>query len=475
MPHPALRPADRPARPRPLPGLLQGRLSRSPGHPTDRPTSRTPCRPLLGALSHPLRWLRPAALTLVASLAPAMAAHAAKWFAWEAVELPAATGASCGNGTPYRFFINRTPFTSKTVVMFEGGGACWDQAACKGGTLLDAANPDGIPANYMSDFNKMAKLGLVTPFTARIHPLQAVQTQSWNIVYVPYCTGDVHTGNQVNVYTDSNPAQPLTYFHRGDKNGQALAAWLKANLPRPDHLLVTGFSAGGVGSTAQYPTLRTALNPKRTALLADSGPLMIAPRSGTPQQYPSLPLHNKIRATWGLDGPDGILQRLLQQFPGVVTDTEDLGRIGLALAQVYPQDRLGFAVFQEDSIFSAFSYQKFFPDITAGNPSDDERKARLNLRWRQDLDRWIDAATPSVNIGWYMPNQREVNGSHCLTILSFAGTQIAERNLKDVGAFVDNLLEARAPMIRAFEYDRTAKPSPLDLQWLLTKFIGSLI
>ena len=46
---------------------------------------------------------------------------------WEAIEAPAASGASCGNGSPYRFFINRTTTAAnakKTVIMFEGGGAC---------------------------------------------------------------------------------------------------------------------------------------------------------------------------------------------------------------------------------------------------------------------------------------------------------------------------------------------------------------
>ena len=132
-----------------------------------------PLRPLLMKAAHTLGM----ALGLGLACATAQAAY----FQWEAVELPAASGASCGNGTPYRFFVNRTPFTSKTVVMFEGGGACWDQAACKGGTLLDAVNPDGIPANYMTDFNRQAHLGLVTPFTMRLHPLQSVQTQSWNL------------------------------------------------------------------------------------------------------------------------------------------------------------------------------------------------------------------------------------------------------------------------------------------------------
>ena len=87
---------------------------------------------------------RMAARVLALGLLGASAAHAG-FFRWEAVELPASSGASCGNGTPYRFFVNRTPFTSKTVVMFEGGGACWDQAACKGGTLSMPSTPTASP------------------------------------------------------------------------------------------------------------------------------------------------------------------------------------------------------------------------------------------------------------------------------------------------------------------------------------------
>ena len=49
----------------------------------------------------------------------------------------------------------------------------------------------------------------------RLDPLQSVQTQSWNIVYLTYCTGDVHTGNKVAVYDNVDPTQPLSYFHRG--------------------------------------------------------------------------------------------------------------------------------------------------------------------------------------------------------------------------------------------------------------------
>ena len=212
-----------------------------------------------------------AARKFVAALALAGAfpvmVHAA-YFKWETVELPASSGASCGNGTPYRFFVNRTPFTSKTVVIFEGGGACWDQNACLGKgngalglSILSASNPNGVPADYMTNLGNLfnggmsglALGGLITPFAMRNHPLQSVQTQSWNIVYAPYCTGDVHAGNKVTVYSDADPTKPLTYFHRGSINGEQIGKWMAANMPRADFLLITGFSAGG---RARWSTMR---------------------------------------------------------------------------------------------------------------------------------------------------------------------------------------------------------------------------
>ena len=382
------------------------------------------------------------------------AAHAG-YLQWETVELPASSGASCGNGTPYRFFVNRTPFTSKTVVMFEGGGACWDQGACKGGTLLDAVNPDGIPTNYMTDWNRQAHLGLVTPFTMRLHPLQSVQTQSWNIVYLTYCTGDVHTGNKVAVYDKVDPANPMAYHHRGMVNAKAVAAWMAKNLKQPEKLFLTGFSAGGVGSAALYPAFREALKPKQMSLLADSGPLFNVPRNATPEQAPSVLLHNKIRTVWGLDGANGLVTELITKYPGAGS-ADNLGSITAGLGKIFPNDRIGYANFQEDTNFSAFSYQKFYPEI-ANAPDNETRLKLLNQKWRQEITPWVAQMETQPNIGYYIPNKRELNGSHCLTIVTFGGTSIVETGLKDVGRFVDNLIDGKGTPIRAFEKNPTSQ------------------
>ncbi|MBU0917650.1 pectin acetylesterase-family hydrolase [Aquabacterium parvum] len=382
------------------------------------------------------------------------AAHAG-YLQWETVELPASSGATCGNGTPYRFFVNRTPFTSKTVVMFEGGGACWDQGACKGGTLLDAVNPDGIPTNYMTDWNRQAHLGLVTPFTMRLHPLQSVQTQSWNIVYLTYCTGDVHTGNKVAVYDNVDPANPMAYHHRGMVNAKAVAAWMAKNLKQPEKLFLTGFSAGGVGSAALYPAFREALKPKQMSLLADSGPLFNVPRDATPEQAPSVLLHNKIRTVWGLDGANGLVTELITKYPGAGS-ADNLGSITAGLGKIFPNDRIGYANFQEDTNFSAFSYQKFYPEI-ANAPDNETRLKLLNQKWRQEITPWVAQMETQPNIGYYIPNKRELNGSHCLTIVTFGGTSIVETGLKDVGRFVDNLIDGKGTPIRAFEKNPTSQ------------------
>lgn len=413
----------------------------------------------------------------LAALVP-LASHAG-YYKWEAVELAANTGAACGDGSPYRFFVNRTPFSSKTVVIFEGGGACWDQNSCTGKgdgplgiSILSASNPNGIPADYMTNvFNVLnggmsglALGGLITPFSMRMHPLQRVQTQSWNIVYAPYCTGDVHTGNKVTTYTDADAANPRVQYHRGSANGLAMANWLAANFKRPDQLLVTGFSAGGAGSTANYGWLRLAMNPKKSALLADSGPLFQVNRTDSPEVSPSVKLHNKIRDVWGLDGANGLVTKLLTMYPDAGT-AENLGSLTTGLARIFPQDRLNFSVFQQDAIYSAFSYTPFYPEIAAAE-SGVPRDTLINQKWAPEVRKWVDAMKPYPNVGYYVPYYRDFLKSHTLTTLTFSGTAIKEANIDGLNVVVDDLIDGKGTPIRAFETQRnlqnTKVPGTLD-------------
>ena len=416
-------------------------------------------------------------LVALAAMLP-LAAHAG-YYQWETVELPASSGAACGDGSPYRFFVNRTPFTTKTVVVFEGGGACWDQKSCSGKSdsalgisILSASNPNGIPADYMTNplnllnggMSGLALGGLITPFSMRMHPLQGVQTQSWNIVYAPYCTGDVHTGNKLTTYTDSDAANPRVQHHRGSANGLAMANWLAANFKRPDQLLVTGFSAGGAGSTANYGWLRLALNPKKSALLADSGPLFQVNRTDSPAVSPSVHLHNKIRDVWGLDGSNGLVTKLLTMYPNAGTK-ENLGSLTTGLAKIFPQDRFNYSTLQQDGIYSAFSYTPFYPEIAAAE-SGVPRDTLLNQKWAPEVAKWVDAMKPYPNVGYYVPYYRDLLKSHTLTTLTFSGTAIKEANIDSLKVVVDNLIDGTGTPIRAYETQRnmqnTKIPGTMD-------------
>ncbi len=412
-----------------------------------------------------MRWLPSVSLAL--GLTCASAAHAL--YTWETVTLPASSGASCGNGTPYRFFVNTALFTRNLVVEIEGGGACWEQRACEGQGKLSATNANGVSSNYMTSLNSAAG-GLVTPFTTRLNPIQPVRTQSWNQVYLPYCTGDVHTGAKLRVYSDADATHPRVQHHRGQANVRAAAAWLRANLGRPDQLLITGFSAGGVGATANYGVLRDALAPTgRASLIADSGPLFPAPRGGTAAQYPSLPLHNRIRDAWGLDEPGALLSSFAN-WSGF--DTNDLSTLNHALALRYPSDRFAYATFGADEIFSAFSYAKFDPAIAAATGS--AQLALLNQRWQQDIDQWLPTLAGRSNVSWYLPWYRNLIGSHCLSIIDYSNTGIEARGIASFGSFVDNTLDRGTPM-RAREAANVADTKrPMSVAATLVSFFSTL-
>jgi len=397
---------------------------------------------------------------------------AAGYFQWDMVELPAASGAACGNGTPYRIFVNRTPLTKNTILMYEGGGACWDQNACQGIGPLSAANPDGIPPDYLQVFNS-AVYGLVTPFSSRVNPFQKVQTQSWNIVYVPYCTGDVHAGSKVVVYDDANPAAPRTQYHRGQANIRAAAQWLRDNLGQPGDLVLTGFSAGGVGSTVTYDMVRSILQPTgRASLLADSGPLMQAPRGGSTDSYPSVLLHEKIRVSWGLDEAGGLVNQYGSTLPAF--DPDNLGSVNGALAQKYPNDRFSFMAFQADTNFSAFSYEKFYADIP-GAPNAVVKRQRLLARWQPDLAAWAADLQLHANAAFHVPFFRNVNDSHCLTIIDFSGTGIEEVGIADLTPFVDSTL-GRGAVMRTVEADQVSDYfQPLSAAIKLFKLLTRLL
>jgi hypothetical protein len=389
---------------------------------------------------------------------------------WQTVQMSPETGAACGNGSPYKFFVNRAPNTRNTIVYMEGGGACWDFDSCSGKEgVRGARNPNGIPDDYMSILNPGASL--VTPFITRVTPFDSVKTQQWNMVYVPYCTGDIYSGDSVAVYEDPTGAEePLVWHHNGLRNSRAVVAWLKDNLERPTQMLSTGCSAGGAGSLTNYAVLRRDLAPSYGYLLDDSGPIFEAPVGADPEEYPQLPLQTLIRQAWGLDAPNGPLQTLAAEMPAF--DLGQLGSIYPALAARYPHDRLGHAHFWQDLNYSAYSYERFFPEIENA-PDEATKEELIHEKWYQDTTR-LDATLQGLDgFGGYFPQYRDLNDSHCTTIVDFQNGDIQEQGL-ELTDFIDSVLDGQGKVLDASEQsDEADRDKPFNLlYWLVDHFLG---
>jgi hypothetical protein len=178
----------------------------------------------------------------------------------------ATTGTRCGDGSDYAFWLRLAPVGGQldhVAIDLQGGGVCVLESQCT--TVnpgLFRATDDGQPATgYMS--NDPA----INPF------------HDWTMIFLPYCTQDVHFGNG----TTSN--FPSVTVHRfGGRNVRATLRYLRdvlwsaldASSPsgfRHDALTVlfAGESAGAFGVQFNYHWVLDDLGWTHTTAAPDSG------------------------------------------------------------------------------------------------------------------------------------------------------------------------------------------------------------
>jgi hypothetical protein len=134
----------------------------------------------------------------------------------------------CARGTPWVFFVKRGT-VNKTVMYYQGGGACWDYTTCTFPTYKVTTGPSDNPANATHGFADMNNPA--NPF------------KDWNEVFVPYCTGDLAWGDTVQTYSAGKNS--VTIRHKGFVNAQVAEKWAREHFANPDEVFVTGSSAGG--------------------------------------------------------------------------------------------------------------------------------------------------------------------------------------------------------------------------------------
>ncbi len=170
---------------------------------------------------------------------------------------------TCMNGTPYAFFAKRGS-VNKLVVYYEGGGACWEQLTC--GVPVCDTNVNTVPNTSGSDNPNSTGLGGFFDLSNPANPFR-----DWNIVFVPYCSCDVHFGDAAQDYNNINPASPLHVEHRGYQNSRAVEKFAREHFVNPDEVFVTGSSAGAYGAWFNAPIHHEVWPASHFDVLADAG------------------------------------------------------------------------------------------------------------------------------------------------------------------------------------------------------------
>jgi len=176
----------------------------------------------------------------------------------------------CSDGSEFSFWVRKAD-PEKVVLFFQGGGACFSAETCSpaGGTYKIATGAGDNPEGGEGVFD----------FTDARNPFA-----DYSVVFVPYCTGDVHIGNATTEYSPE-----LTVQHKGFVNGTAALDYLVSTFPAATELVVTGESAGSIPSPLYAGLASDELPDARITVLADG--------SGA---YPDIPaLNTTIGSVWG--------------------------------------------------------------------------------------------------------------------------------------------------------------------------------
>ncbi|KAK1943293.1 hypothetical protein P3T76_004689 [Phytophthora citrophthora] len=135
----------------------------------------------------------------------------------------------------------------KLLLFFQGGGACVDKYTC--------------------DFALQCQLGSSALITTQAtvtdtgimnRTLDGNVFNDYNIVYLPYCTGDLFVGNKYlepyeSVYNQALGnkqclGQNQGMYMNGYNNTMAVLKWALENYPDPEQIVVGGYSAGSLGA-----------------------------------------------------------------------------------------------------------------------------------------------------------------------------------------------------------------------------------
>lgn len=226
------------------------------------------------------------------AVAPPRAAAALDAPGWERI-VPGGD-CQCSDSSEFSFWV-RKAHPRKVLLYLQDGGACFDAKTCARDSGVYQTRVEEGPVGEGGIFDLADERN---PFA------------DYSVVYVPYCTGDVHIGD-----TTANYGGDLTVQHRGYVNGTAALDRLVEQFPDATEVVVIGESAGSIAAPLYAGLASDRLPRARVTAIADG--------SGS---YPDVPRLREIVTGWGASKRwsfPGLFIRTGRRNPDVVLARHD--------------------------------------------------------------------------------------------------------------------------------------------------------
>lgn len=174
---------------------------------------------------------------------------------WQKINIP---DAFCGDGKPYSIFL-KNKSNKKLIIEIMGGGACWSANTCDG----------MIPKTWIHKAPELSNFSYITK------PKKENPWKNHAVLFIPYCTGDIHAGRTSVTYTRGSDS--LIVHHTGYHNIVKTLRYLYENdlvkFHDFDDVTLFGASAGALGAMIHTQNINAYLNTqvKKTLILDSPG------------------------------------------------------------------------------------------------------------------------------------------------------------------------------------------------------------
>lgn len=185
--------------------------------------------------------------------------------------------AICRDRSPAGFYVRFTA-SDKLLIYLEGGGACISPGFCSYNPanvnqILSGSGQTGVGAlrGAIAGRQQPGCYGGGAPSGIFDFSNDANPFKEWNMVYVPYCTGDVFFGTRTDVMIPGLAApQQFVGYHNMQKFVARIVPTFRESIKR---VILSGSSAGGFGAVLNFSMVQDSFGDEIPVdLVDDSGP-----------------------------------------------------------------------------------------------------------------------------------------------------------------------------------------------------------